>query len=53
MVAKLRLKMVADKASVEVLVQRLPHYEDLPLPSYQSASAAGLDLVFPASLQIE
>src|SRR6185437_13213856 len=36
---------VADEALVEVLVQRLPHYEDLALPSYQSASAAGLDLL--------
>ena len=45
MVANFRLKAVADEALVEVLVQRLPHYEDLPLPSYQSASAAGLDLL--------
>src|SRR6476659_9145547 len=45
MVANLRLKTVADEALVEVLVQRLPHYEDLALPSYQSATAAGLDLL--------
>src|SRR6476659_2934537 len=45
MVANLRLKTVADEALVEVLVQRLPHYEDLPLPAYQSATAAGLDLL--------
>src|SRR6476659_1268927 len=45
MVANLRLKTVADEALVEVLVQRLPHYEDLSLPSYQSATAAGLDLL--------
>ena len=31
--------------SVTVRVLRLPHGEGLPLPSYQSAQAAGLDLV--------
>jgi len=31
--------------SPEVTVQRLPHSQDLPLPSYQSAHAAGLDLL--------
>ena len=30
---------------VEVRVSRLPHGADLPLPSYQSAAAAGLDLM--------
>jgi dUTP pyrophosphatase len=30
---------------VEVQVLRLPHAADLPLPCYQSASAAGLDLL--------
>jgi dUTP pyrophosphatase len=30
---------------VEVKVMRLPHAADLPLPVYQSAHAAGLDLV--------
>ena len=30
---------------VEVRLIRLPHGADLPLPSYQSAAAAGLDLV--------
>ena len=30
---------------VEVRIQRLPHGADLPLPSYQSAHAAGLDLL--------
>ena len=28
-----------------VSIQRLPHGADLPLPSYQSAAAAGLDLL--------
>jgi len=31
--------------SVELRVLRLPHAADLPLPAYQSALAAGLDLV--------
>lgn len=32
-------------STVEVKVRRLPHAADLPLPKYQSASAAGLDLM--------
>jgi dUTP pyrophosphatase len=31
--------------AVEVRVRRLPHGADLPLPAYQSALAAGLDLL--------
>jgi dUTP pyrophosphatase len=31
-------------SKVEVRVARLPHGADIPLPSYQSAQAAGLDL---------
>ncbi len=31
--------------NVDVQVTRLPHGQDLPLPSYQSALAAGLDLM--------
>lgn len=31
--------------SVEVRIVRLPHGADLPLPAYQSALAAGLDLL--------
>ena len=31
--------------SIDVRVVRLPHGADLPLPAYQSALAAGLDLV--------
>jgi dUTP pyrophosphatase len=30
--------------SADVRIQRLPHGQDVPLPSYQSALAAGLDL---------
>ena len=30
---------------IEVRLTRLPHGADLPLPSYQSAAAAGLDLL--------
>ena len=32
-------------AEVEVRIMRLPHAADLPLPQYQTARAAGLDLV--------
>jgi dUTP pyrophosphatase len=31
--------------TIEVSIARLPHGHDLPLPSYQSALAAGLDLI--------
>lgn len=31
--------------SIEVQITRLPHGRDLPLPAYQSAQAAGLDLM--------
>ena len=31
--------------AVDVLITRLPHGKDLPLPSYHSALAAGLDLI--------
>jgi dUTP pyrophosphatase len=31
-------------SAIRVSVKRLPHNEDLPLPSYESASAAGMDL---------
>jgi dUTP pyrophosphatase len=32
-------------ADIEVQIVRLPHGADLPLPAYQSAQAAGLDLM--------
>ena len=32
-------------SAVDVQITRLPHGKDLPLPSYQSALAAGLDLI--------
>lgn len=31
--------------SIKIKIQRLPHAADLPLPAYQSAGAAGLDLL--------
>src|SRR5665213_2594512 len=31
--------------AMEIQITRLPHGRDLPLPSYQSAHAAGLDLI--------
>ncbi|HKA76449.1 MAG TPA: hypothetical protein VKD19_05025, partial [Pseudolabrys sp.] len=45
MVSNFRLKKVTDEPFTEVRVQRLPDGKDLPLPSYQSADAAGLDLL--------
>jgi dUTP pyrophosphatase len=45
MATRLQLKRFSDEASIEVRVQRLRHGEGLPLPSYQSAHAAGLDLI--------
>ncbi len=32
-------------SAIEMLIRRLPHGADLPLPAYQSAQAAGLDLM--------
>jgi dUTP pyrophosphatase len=48
--------MRGDQAvSIEVRIVRLPHAADLPLPAYQSAQAAGLDLLaaVPADAPIE
>jgi dUTP pyrophosphatase len=36
---------VSSEKRVEVRIMRLPHAADLPLPQYQSALAAGLDLL--------
>jgi dUTP pyrophosphatase len=36
---------VSNDTDVEVRITRLPHGADLPLPEYQSALAAGLDLI--------
>ena len=44
MAANSALKLPADISQHEVRVLRLPHGHDLPLPSYQSDHAAGLDL---------
>jgi dUTP diphosphatase len=35
---------VSDQTNIDVKIMRLPHGRDLPLPRYQSALAAGLDL---------
>ena len=39
-------------STVDVKVMRLPHGADLPLPEYQSAQAAGLDLVAAVSADL-
>jgi dUTP pyrophosphatase len=46
---------VTGSERVEVRITRLPHGADLPLPEYQSALAAGLDLpaAVPADAPIE
>jgi len=36
---------MTDTVKFQVRIMRLPHAADLPLPAYQSAHAAGLDLV--------
>jgi dUTP pyrophosphatase len=45
MTANLSLRKLARETFNEIRIQRLPHGKDLPLPSYQSALAAGLDLI--------
>lgn len=37
--------MSGNEPALEVAIMRLPHAADLPLPAYQSALAAGLDLL--------
>jgi dUTP pyrophosphatase len=46
---------VSGAAPIEVRIARLPHGSDLPLPQYQSALAAGLDLAaaVPADAPVE
>jgi dUTP pyrophosphatase len=46
---------VSNQTPVEVRIVRLPHARDLPLPQYQSALAAGLDLMaaVPADAPVE
>jgi dUTP pyrophosphatase len=46
---------VSGAAQIEVRIARLPHAADLPLPQYQSALAAGLDLAaaVPADAPVE
>jgi dUTP pyrophosphatase len=38
---------------VKVLVQRLPHARDMPLPAYATAGSAGLDLLAANDTEIE
>jgi len=51
MVANLQFRKSARETFNEVQVLRLPHAQDLPLPSYQSALAAGLDLMAAVPLE--
>jgi dUTP pyrophosphatase len=45
MATNLQFKKLTTEPSNEVRILRLPHGKDLPLPSYQSALAAGMDLI--------
>jgi len=38
---------------IDIALKRLPHSEGLPLPSYASAGAAGMDVVAAESLTLE
>ena len=46
---------MSDQMPIEVRIVRLPHGRDMPLPQYQSALAAGLDLMaaVPADAAVE
>lgn len=46
---------MSGKNNVEMRIVRLPHSRDLPMPEYQSALAAGLDLIaaIPADAPVE
>src|ERR1700720_998071 len=46
---------MSNQKPIEVSIVRLPHGRDLPLPQYQSALAAGLDLLaaVPADAAVE
>jgi dUTP pyrophosphatase len=46
---------VNNETQIEVRIMRLPHARDLPLPQYQSALAAGLDLMaaVPADASVD
>ena len=46
---------MSGKNNVEMRIVRLPHGRDLPMPEYQSALAAGLDLIaaVPADAPVE
>ena len=39
--------------SIDIAITRLPHGQDLPLPSYASAGAAGMDVVAAESRTLE
>ena len=37
---------------MKIAIQRMPHCEDLPLPAYATAGAAGLDLLAAVGTEI-
>src|SRR6185437_12782624 len=42
---RLEIKVMTGKTEIRVNIRQLPHAEGLPLPAYQTAHAAGLDLL--------
>lgn len=44
---------MSGRGAVELKIMRLPHAADLPLPRYQSALAAGLDLLAAVAAPVE
>ena len=45
--------MSSPLADIEIRLKRLPHGEDLPLPSYATEHAAGMDVVSAESVVLE
>jgi dUTP pyrophosphatase len=42
---RIKSKVMTSQSEIQVQIRQLPHAEGLPLPAYQTAHAAGLDLL--------
>ena len=49
--ASIEIAAPMEQTSVQVAITRLPHNADLPLPSYETSQAAGMDL--PAAIEAD
>ena len=49
--ATIEIAAPMDRTTVQVAITRLPHNSDLPLPSYETDQAAGMDL--PAAVEAD